>query len=71
MFIGACAQINVHENVFVFVPAFIMRTSHEALRNLFSGWSHTINEGCDWVFVWLIEQRWYVIKIWINKSTCE
>jgi len=26
MFIGACAQINVHENVFVCVPAFVLKT---------------------------------------------
>ena len=44
MFIGACAQINAHENVFVCVSAFVMKTS----SNLFSGWSHTIIEGCDW-----------------------
>ena len=38
MLIGACAQINVHENVFVCVSAFVMKMS----SNLFGDW------GCDW-----------------------
>jgi len=28
MFIGACAQINILETVFVGVSAFVMKTSH-------------------------------------------
>jgi len=34
MFIGACAQINFHENVFVCVSAFVMRTSFEIWYNM-------------------------------------
>jgi len=36
-------QINIHENVFDCVSAFVMKMS-----NLFSGWSHTVIEGYDW-----------------------
>jgi len=43
MFIDACAQINVSENVFVCVSAFVMKTA----SNLFIGWSRTVIEGCD------------------------
>ena len=34
MYTGACAQINVRENVFTCVSAFIMTTSSENFRNI-------------------------------------
>jgi len=44
MFIGACVEINVGENVFVCGSAFVLKTS----SNLLCGWSHTIIEDSDW-----------------------
>ena len=62
MVIGACSQINIRENVFVCVSAFVMKTSY-FIEHKFSGWSHTIIEGCDCAKVVCKYMRGYVVAI--------
>jgi len=52
-------QINVRENVFACVSAFVIKTS----SNLFSGWSHTIIESCVIKFVLNKYMCAYVVAI--------
>ena len=73
MFIGACAQINVCDNVFVCVSGFEMRKSYAVLRNTFY-WTQCAGLSfnatlCD--IIWL-KQRSSIHRLWflivINKT---
>jgi len=68
MFIGACAQINVCENVFVCVSAFVMKKSYFG-EHLVGGVTQQPRFVIG-LFVWLIEARCCVIKYVLNKHTC-